>query len=66
MREYFKKQIALPQDHGSWIFILSPLLIGIFAGGNFSHATLNIIVAAMSAFMIRQPMTIYPPPGSGC
>ena len=58
MREYFKKQIALPQDHGSWVFILSPLLIGIFAGGNFSYATFNLIIAAMSAFMIRQPMTV--------
>jgi hypothetical protein len=56
MRDYFKKQIALPQDHGSWVFILSPLFIGIFAGGNFSPSTFNLIVAAMSAFMIRQPM----------
>jgi hypothetical protein len=65
MRGYFKKQIALPQDHGSWIFILSPLLIGVFAGGNFSYATLNIIIAAMSAFMIRQPMTIIVKVSSG-
>jgi hypothetical protein len=57
MRDYFKKQIALPQDHGSWVFILSPLLIGIFARGVFSSSTFNLIVAAMSAFMIRQPMT---------
>src|SRR5574342_508307 len=28
----FSKHIALPQDHGSWVFILSPLLIGLFAG----------------------------------
>lgn len=58
MKELFKKQIALPQDHGSWVFILSPLLIGIFAGGTFTYGTFNLIIAAMSAFMIRQPMTI--------
>lgn len=57
MKQYFKKQIALPQDHGSWVFILSPLLVGIFAGGDFSPATFSLIVAAMSAFLIRQPMT---------
>lgn len=57
MKQYFKKQIALPQDHGSWVFILSPLLVGIFTGGDFSHATFSLIVAAMSAFLIRQPMT---------
>ena len=59
MRENFKKQIAIPQDHGSWIFILSPLFIGIFAGGKFTCATFSLIIAAMSAFMIRQPMTVY-------
>ncbi len=59
MRENFKKQIAIPQDHGSWVFILSPLLVGIFAGGKFNSAILSLTVAAMSAFMLRQPMTIF-------
>jgi len=59
MKQNFKKQIAIPQDHGSWVFILSPLLAGIFAGGNFNYATLNLTIAAMSAFMIRQPMTVF-------
>lgn len=58
MREIFKKQIALPQDHGSWVFILSPLLVGIFAGGRFNYAVFNLFIAAMSAFMIRQPMSV--------
>jgi len=53
----FKKYIAIPQDHGSWVFIISPLLIGIFAGGRFAFATFNLIVAAMAAFMLRQPAT---------
>lgn len=59
MREHFKKQIAIPQDHGSWVFILSPLLVGIFAGGKFSPSILALVIAAMSAFMIRQPMTVF-------
>jgi len=59
MRENFKKQIAIPQDHGSWVFILSPLLVGIFAGGKFNLANLSLIIGAMSAFMIRQPMTVF-------
>jgi len=65
MRENFKKQIAIPQDHGSWVFILSPLLVGIFAGGKFTYATLNLIIAAMSAFMIRQPLTMFIKVNSG-
>jgi hypothetical protein len=56
--DLFKKHIAIPQDHGSWVFILSPLLIGVFAGRSFSYATFNLIVAAMAAFMLRQPATV--------
>jgi len=55
--DLFKKHIAIPQDHGSWVFILSPLLIGVFAGNSFSYATFDLIVAAMAAFMLRQPAT---------
>jgi hypothetical protein len=56
-KNIFRKHIAIPQDHGSWVFILSPLLIGIFAGGKFTPASLNLVIAAMSAFMLRQPTT---------
>lgn len=56
-KNLFKKHIAIPQDHGSWIFILSPLFIGVFAGGTVSYATFILIVAAMAAFMLRQPAT---------
>jgi hypothetical protein len=51
----FNRQIALPQDHGSWVFILSPLLIGLFAGRAFTYASLALTVAALAAFFIRQP-----------
>lgn len=54
----FRKHIAVPQDHGSWVFILSPLLIGIFAGETFTFASFSLAVAAMAAFMLRQPATI--------
>jgi hypothetical protein len=54
----FERHIALPQDHGSWVFILSPLLIGLFAGKHFYPASINLIVAAMGAFLLRQPLSI--------
>jgi len=54
----FRKHIALPQDHGSWVFILSPLLIGLFAGESVKPASINLIVAAMGAFLLRQPVSI--------
>jgi hypothetical protein len=34
------------------------LIVGIFAGKNISLATFYLIVAAMSAFMLRQPMSM--------
>jgi len=54
---YFRKQIFLPQDHGSWVFIFSPLLVGLFAGGSFTFASFSLIIAAIVAFLIRQPIT---------
>ena len=58
MRSLFVRHIAIPQDHGSWVFLLSPLLIGLFAGGNWSSASVFLIIAALAGFLIRQPATI--------
>jgi hypothetical protein len=55
---YLRKQIFLPQDHGSWVFIFSPLLIGLFLGGKFTFASLSLVIASIAAFLFRQPMTI--------
>ena len=57
-KKYFRKQIVLPQDHGSWVFLFSPLLVGLFAAGRFSLSSLYLVVAALCAFLIRQPLTI--------
>ncbi len=54
----FLRHVALPSDHGSWVFLLSPLLIGLFAGGRWRAATLYLVIAALAAFLIRQPVTI--------
>jgi hypothetical protein len=58
MSTYFRSQIALPQDHGSWVFLLSPLIIGLFAGKTFSAASLALVIAALAAFLIRQPLAV--------
>ena len=57
MKKYFRRQIAIPTDHGSWIFLLSPLLIGLTAGKSWSLASFFLILAAFSAFLLRQPIT---------
>ena len=58
MEAYFRKHIYLPQDHGSWVFIISPLLVGLSAGRQFNHGTLYLTIAALTAFLIRQPILV--------
>jgi hypothetical protein len=58
MNQYFQKHIAIPQDHGSWVFLFSPLLIGLFAGGTFNAASLALSIAALAGFLVRQPLTV--------
>jgi len=58
MRKYFRRHIALTHEHGSWVFLLSPLLIGIFIGGRWSIPLLYLILAVLAGFLIRQPVTI--------
>lgn len=58
MSQYFRRHIALPTDHGSWVFLFSPLLIGLFAGNNWATGTPFLIIGAVAAFLIRQPITI--------
>jgi hypothetical protein len=60
-----KRYIALPQDHGSWVFLLSPLLIGLFAGGSLTSASAALITAALAAFLLRQPVSIAVKAASG-
>ncbi len=55
---YFRKQIFLPQDHGSWVFIFTPLLVGLFLSGRFTSASLSLVIASISAFLLRQPIII--------
>jgi len=58
MTYLFKRHIAIPQDHGSWVFLLSPLLIGLFAGNSWKIAGIYLVIAAISVFLLRQPATI--------
>lgn len=54
----FQRRIAVPQDHGSWVFLLSPLLIGLAAGERLTPASGYLALAALGAFLARQPLSI--------
>jgi hypothetical protein len=54
----FRRQVFLPQDHGSWVFIFSPLLVGLFAGEYFGSASVFLVIATVAVFLLRQPITL--------
>jgi nitrate reductase NapE component len=51
------RQAALPPEHGAWVFLLSPLAIGLAVGG-FRPASLLLTAAALAVFLVRQPVTL--------
>ena len=53
-----QRHIAVPIEHGSWVFLLSPLVIGFSVAGRLSLAGGLLIAAVLSAFFFRQPLTI--------
>ncbi len=69
-RSLLRRHIALPGEHGAWVFLLSPLLIGLFAGLEDASrrpgaaqpggalAIALLVAAALSAFLLRQPVSI--------
>ena len=52
-----KRHIALTQEHGSWVFLFSPLIIGLATPGKWSPASAWFALAAVSVFLFRQPLT---------
>ncbi len=49
---------ALPQEHGAWAFLLSPLFIGLFAGEHWTQDVGYLLVGVLAAFFLRQPATL--------
>lgn len=58
MRNLFRKHVALTNEHGSWVFLFSPLLIGLFAAGQWRPASGWFAISALAVFLFRQPLTI--------
>ncbi len=57
-KRLFRKHIALPQEHGAWAFLLSPLAVGLALAHRWDAATAWLVVGALAAFLARQPITI--------
>jgi hypothetical protein len=58
MPNVWRKQYALPAEHGSWIWWLGPLFIGLAAGGHPHLDAVLLFLAVLCAFLLRQPAMI--------
>lgn len=54
----FRKSIAITNQHGSWVFLFSPLIIGLWVGNSWSISAVYLGAAALAGFMIQHPLTI--------
>lgn len=51
------RHVALPAEHGAWVFLFSPLAAGLAIGG-WRPASALLIAGLLAAFLIRQPVTM--------
>lgn len=51
------RTVVMPTEHGSWGFILEPILLSLLLAPGFSSLMLSL--AFFSAFLLRQPFKIY-------
>jgi hypothetical protein len=54
----WRKHIALPQQHGSWVLWLGPYFIGLGIGGFLKPGVLWLSLASLGAFLALQPLTV--------
>ncbi len=51
------RHIALPPEHGAWVFLFSPLVIGLALGG-VRLPSLLLVIGLVAAFLSRQPLAM--------
>lgn len=54
----WRKHIALPQQHGSWVLWLGPYLTGLGIGGFLRPGVVWLSLASLGAFLALQPLTV--------
>ncbi|KPL83183.1 hypothetical protein SE15_07975 [Thermanaerothrix daxensis] len=56
---FLRRDLALPQEHGAWVFLLSPLTIGLATASQVLNSTsLILLLTALAAFLARHPLTL--------
>jgi hypothetical protein len=57
-RRFFRKQLIMPTEHGSWSWFLVPYFVGVIVAGQWNAAALLVLSGALSGFLMRQPATV--------
>jgi hypothetical protein len=65
-RNFFRKSLVIPAEHGSWSWLLVPFLVGAAVAGRFSGVgpaapgpIILTLIGGLSAFLMRQPASIW-------
>jgi hypothetical protein len=58
MPAFWKKYYSVPAEHGAWIWWIGPLILGAFAGGIWNPGLIWLTLAALIAFLSRQPASV--------
>lgn len=58
-RKFFRKQLIMPAEHGSWSWLLVPFFVGVIVAGEWNLPVTLVLIGGLSGFLIRQPATIW-------
>lgn len=53
-----RRRIWLPQEHGSWVFWLSPFVLGLCVGGAPGGGVAALFLGALAGFLLHQPAAV--------
>lgn len=58
LRKYLRRHYMMPAEHGAWIWLYGPMILGAAAGHHWNRSLAVLALAALFAFMARQPATL--------
>jgi hypothetical protein len=58
LKHIFRRHYALPAEHGAWIWLFGPFILGWAAGSGLGIDLALLLGAGLAAFLLRQPATI--------
>lgn len=54
-RKFFRKQLVIPAEHGSWSWLLVPYFVGLLVAGEWNLPTFLVLIGGLAGFLMRQP-----------